>query len=178
MLEIMDLRFPTGPYVAPDTITPEQRTAWIDEIARTPAAMRAAVAGLSQAQLDTPYREGGWAVRQVVHHVPDSHIHAYVRMKSALTEEHPLVRAYDEQKYAVLPDYRDTPVEVSLVLLEALHARWIVLMRSLTEADFSRVYVHSENGPTRLDQQIAHYAWHCRHHVAHITTLRDRMGWK
>ncbi len=174
----MDPRFPIGPYVAPTAITAGHRVAWIDEIARTPAAMRAAVAGLTDAQLDTPYRDGGWTVRQVVHHVPDSHIHAYVRMKSALTEEHPLVRSYDEQKYAALPDYQHTPVEVSLALLESLHARWVVLMRSLNDADFARVYVHSENGPTRLDHQIAHYAWHCRHHVAHITSLRERMAWK
>ena len=150
----------------------------MEEIAQTPSALRRAVDGLADAQLDTPYRDGGWTVRQVVHHVPDSHIHAYVRMKSALTEEHPLVRAYDEQQYAVLPDYRDTPIEVSLALLDALHARWVVLLRSLTDADFARVYVHSENGPTRLDHQIANYAWHGRHHVAHITSLRDRMAWE
>jgi hypothetical protein len=173
----MDLRFPIGPYLAPEAITRDQRTVWIDEIARTPAALRAAVAGLTDAQLDAPYRDGGWTVRQVVHHVPDSHIHAYVRMKSALTEEHPLVRAYDEQKYAALPDYQQTPIEVSLALLEALHQRWVVLLRSLSDADFARVYVHSENGPTRLDQQIANYAWHGRHHTAHITSLRERMHW-
>ncbi len=167
ILEIMDPRFPVGPYVAPETITSAQRNAWIDEIAQTPSAMRAAVAGLTQSQLDTPYREGGWTVRQVVHHLPDSHIHAYTRMKWALTEDRPLVRGYDEAKYAELPDYRVTPVEVSLQLLESLHARWVALMRSLTEADLARVYVHAENGPTRLDQQIAHYAWHCRHHLAH-----------
>ena len=177
MLETMDLRFPIGPYVAPDAIAAEHLARWIDEIASTPAAMRAAVSGLNETQLNTPYRDGGWTVRQVVHHVPDSHIHAYVRMKSALTEENALVRAYDEQKYATLPDYRDTPIQVSLTLLDSLHTRWVVLLRSLTDVDLARIYVHSENGPTRLDHQIAHYAWHSRHHVAHITELRRRMKW-
>lgn len=172
MLETMDPRYPIGPYVKPDTTTPAQRAAWIEEIAATPATLRAAVTGLSEAQLDTPYREGGWTVRQVVHHLPDSHIHAWVRMKSALTEDRPLVRAYDEVKYAQLPDYGATPVEVSLALLDNLHARWVVLLRSLTDADYTRVYVHSSDGATRLDQQLAHYAWHGRHHVAHILLAR------
>ncbi len=174
MLETMDLRYPIGPYVKPATTTPEQRAQWIAEIAATPAELRAAVKGLTDAQLDTPYREGGWTVRQVVHHLPDSHIHAWVRMKSALTEDRPLVRAYDEVKYSQLPDYSLTPVEVSLALLENLHARWVVLLNSLAEADWARVYVHSSDGDTRLDRQLAHYAWHGRHHVAHITTIQFR----
>jgi hypothetical protein len=161
----------------PSTTTAEERRRWIEEIAAVPAAMRAAIEGLTGAQLDTPYREGGWTVRQVVHHLPDSHIHAWVRMKAALTDERPLVRAYDEGAYAQLADYRLAPVEGSLALLESLHQRWVVLLGALTESDFQRVYVHPENGPVRLDQQIANYAWHGRHHVAHITELRKRMGW-
>lgn len=171
MLETMDPRYPIGPYAKPATTTPEQRAAWIDEIAATPAALRAAVEGLTEAQLDTPYREGGWTVRQVVHHLPDSHMHAWTRMKSALTEDRPLVNAYNEAKYARLPDYR-LPVAGSLALLENLHARWVALLRSLSDADFARVYVHSEDGPTRLDQQLALYSWHGRHHVAHILRAR------
>jgi hypothetical protein len=161
----------------PATTTAAQRSQWIEEIAATPAALRAAVAGLTDAQLDTPYREGGWTVRQVAHHLSDSHIHAWVRMKSALTEERPPVRAYDEVRYAELADYRLAPVEMSLALLEALHARWVVLLRSLTDADLARVYVHSADGPVRLDQQISNYAWHGLHHVAHITEFRKRMTW-
>lgn len=172
-----DLRFPIGQEVVPTTTTEEQRAQWINEIAETPAALRAAVVGLNDAQLDTPYRDGGWTVRQVVHHVPDSHIHAYIRMKWALTEDQPLVKPYDEAKYAELADYRLTPVEVSLQLLESLHTRWVGLLRSLTPADFSRVFMHQEKGAVRLEQQIASYAWHGRHHVAHITALRKRNGW-
>jgi hypothetical protein len=171
-----DLRFPVGPYSPPTTITTEQCATWIEEIAAAPAALRAAVVNLTDAQLDTPYREGGWTARQVVHHLPDSHIHAWVRMKSALTEECPPVRAYDEVKYAELPDYL-APVETSLALLDALHARWVVLLRSLTGADLARVYFHSADGPVRLEQQLALYAWHGRHHVAHITEFRKRKGW-
>lgn len=173
----MDPRYPIGPFVMPATTTADHRAQWIKEIAATPAALRAAVAGLSDTQLDTPYREGGWIVRQVVHHLCDSHIHAWVRMKSALIEVRPAVRAYDEVRYAELADYRLAPVETSLDLLEALHARLVVLLRSLTEIDLARVYVHSADGPVRLDQQLANYAWHGLHHVAHITELRKRMGW-
>jgi hypothetical protein len=177
MLENMDPRFPIGPFVTPATTSEEERAQWIEEIAQVPAGLRAAVDGLTDAQLDTPYREGGWTVRQVVHHLPDSHMHAWVRMKAALTEDRPPVRAYDEVAYAKLADYRLAPVEVSLTLFEALHARWLTLLRSLTEDDFARVYLHSSDGPVRLDQQIALYSWHGRHHVAHITELRKRMGW-
>jgi hypothetical protein len=173
----MDLRFPIGPEIVPINATAEQRAQWIEEIAQTPAALRAAVAGLSDAQLNTPYREGGWTVRQVLHHLPDSHIHAWVRMKWALTEDEPLVKAYDERKYSELEDYHVTPVEVSLQLLESLHARWVGLLQSLGPGEFSRVFLHQEKGAVRLEQQIASYAWHGRHHVAHITELRKRKGW-
>ena len=177
MLENMDPRFPIGPYVPPDTTTVEQRAAWIEDLIQAPAALRAAIAGLNDEQLDTPYRDGGWTVRQLVHHLPDGHMHAYVRMKFALTEEQPAVKGYDEVKYAELPDYRLTPVEVSLALLDALHKRWAVVLRALTPADFTRSFHHSEFGQVRLYQQLGNYAWHGRHHVAHITALRDRMRW-
>ena len=149
----------------------------IGNIAETPARMREAVAGLSDAQLDTAYREDGWSVRQVVHHVPDSHLNAYVRLKLALTEDDPLIKPYDEGRWAQLEDSRDTPIEVSLSLLESLHARWIVLLRSLDENDFGRTFRHPDHGSVTLDWLVAMYAWHGRHHVAHITSLRERMNW-
>ncbi|HMC32414.1 MAG TPA: putative metal-dependent hydrolase, partial [Candidatus Angelobacter sp.] len=142
------------------------------------ANLRAAVAGLSAQQLDTPYREGGWTVRQVVHHVPDSHLNAYTRCKLALTESEPKIRDYDEARWADLADTRDTPVEVSLALLEALHRRWVILWRGLKEQDFSRTYQHPESGVNSLQQVLAQYAWHGAHHLAHIISLRQRMGWK
>ena len=139
--------------------------------------MRAAVAGLTPEQLDTPYRPGGWTVRQVVHHVPDSHINSYVRFKLALTEEEPTIKPYDEARWAKLADTATTPVEVSLTLLDSLHSRWVPLLQSLTEADFARQFRHPELGMVRLDRNLALYAWHGKHHVAHITSLRERMGW-
>jgi len=173
-----DLRYPIGTYVSPESSTHQERAAWIAEIASTPARVRAAVAGLSDSQLDTPYRDGGWTVRQVVHHMGDSHLVAFTRMKFALTEENPVAKSYDEERWAELPDYISTPLEVSLTLLDAMHARWAALMKGLSEEQFQRTFLHSSMGAVRLYQQLAHYAWHCRHHVAHITALRDRNGWK
>lgn len=149
----------------------------IDEIAATPAAMRAAASGLSESQLDTPYREGGWSVRQVIHHVPDSHMNSYVRFKLAMTEETPTIRPYDEAAWAELADSRVTPVETSLVLLESLHDRWVRLLRSFSDADFTRRINHPEHGEMTLDALLSMYAWHGRHHVAHVTTLRQQQGW-
>ena len=150
----------------------------IGQIAAAPAHMREAVRGLSGEQLDTPYRDGGWSVRQVVHHVPDSHLNAYIRMKFALTENAPQIKPYDEAEWAKLADSRVTPVETSLTLLESLHERWVGLMRSLRVEDFARTLRHPEHeGILTLDWLIAMYAWHGRHHVAHITTLRERNGW-
>lgn len=149
----------------------------IDVIAAAPLRMREAVAGLDAAQLDTPYREGGWTVRQVVHHVPDSHMNAYVRVKLALTEDEPTIKPYEEAAWAQLPDSRITPVEVSLALLEALHTRWVDLLRAMDGADFKRSFRHPEHGAVTLDWLVGMYAWHSRHHVAHITSLRERMGW-
>jgi hypothetical protein len=139
--------------------------------------MRAAVAGLSETQLDTPYRPGGWTVRQLVHHVPDSHLNALVRFKLALTEDVPTIKPYDEARWATLADYSSTPPEVSLTLLEALHDRWMRVLESMTEADFARTFRHPEIGTMSLGSYLAGYSWHSRHHVAHITSLRARMGW-
>jgi uncharacterized damage-inducible protein DinB len=172
-----DPRYPVGTFDRRDTLTPDERRAMIDTIAAAPAKMREAVAGLDDKQLDTPYREGGWTVRQVVHHVPDSHLNAYIRLKFALTEEAPMVKAYDEAEWAKLPDSFQTPTEVSLALLESLHARWVGLMRSMSDADFRRTLNHPENGVMTMDMLLGMYAWHSRHHVAHITGLRERNGW-
>ena len=139
--------------------------------------MRGAVAGLTNVQLDTPYRDGGWTVRQVVHHVPDSHMNSYIRFKLALTEHEPTIKPYDEQIWANLLDARTAPVDPSLELLEGLHQRWAILLRSLTEDDVQRKFFHPELGTVTVDQYIALYAWHGKHHVAHITSIRERNGW-
>jgi uncharacterized damage-inducible protein DinB len=173
-----DPRYPVGPFQRKDQLTPDERRTMIDTIAAAPARMRAAVAGLSDEQLDTPYREGGWTVRQVVHHVPDSHLNAYCRLKLALTEEQPTIKPYDEALWAQLDDARVTPVEVSLTLLESLHARWVGLLRAMKDDDFGRTFRHPEHqGTPTLDWLVALYEWHGRHHAAHITSLRERMSW-
>ncbi|HET7434935.1 MAG TPA: bacillithiol transferase BstA [Thermoanaerobaculia bacterium] len=173
-----DPRYPVGRFDRRDSLTTDERRAAIDTIAAAPARMREAVAGLSDEQLDTPYRDGGWSVRQVVHHVPDSHMNAFFRTKLALTEENPIIRPYDEAAWAELSDVRDTPVETSLTLLEALHARWTTLLRALDESDFARTLQHPEHkGPMTLDTLVGMYAWHSLHHVAHVTSLRERMNW-
>jgi uncharacterized damage-inducible protein DinB len=173
----MDLRYPVGPFEFAGTSSPEQRQTFIDEIAATPEKMRAAVAGLSDEQLDTPYRPGGWTVRQVVHHVPDSHLNSYCRFKLALTEDHPTIKAYDENLWANTADARTAPVDMSLDLLEALHRRWVLFLRSFDEQDFSRTFNHPELGTVSVEKNVALYALHGRHHVAHITSLRERNGW-
>jgi hypothetical protein len=173
-----DPRYPIGPFQRRDELSPEERGPMIDIIAAAPSRMRAAVAGLDEAQLDTPYRDGGWTVRQVVHHVPDSHMNAYMRVKLALTEDAPAIRPYDEAAWAKLEDVNTTPIDVSLTLLESLHARWTALLRTLRPGDFRRTFLHPDHtGPFTLDTVLAMYSWHSRHHVAHITSLRDRMGW-
>jgi len=174
----MDLSYPIGKYEHKASLSPAERENAIAQIAATPKHLRDAVAGLSHQQFDTPYRPGGWTVRQVVHHVPDSHMNSYVRFKLALTENEPTIRPYDEALWANLRDSRDTPVEVSLTLLEALHHRWDVLLRSLRSGDFARLLRHPQQGTMTLDDMVGSYAWHGRHHVAHITSLRDREGWK
>ncbi|HET7600375.1 MAG TPA: putative metal-dependent hydrolase [Gemmatimonadales bacterium] len=172
-----DLRYPIGRFQQPERVAPAERTLLVKQIAACPAELRRAVAGLDRAQLDTPYRPDGWTVRQVVHHVPDSHINAYVRMKLALTEDAPAIKTYEEARWAELPDVEATAPEVSLALLESLHARWTTLLTALRPEQFGRTFRHPELGPVTLDAAIALYAWHGRHHVAHVTSLRARMGW-
>jgi hypothetical protein len=173
-----DLRYPVGKFQYDGDASQPARERRIGEIGAAPGHLRAAVAGLSQAQLDTPYRPGGWTVRQVVHHLPDSHLNAYTRIKLALTEDSPTIRPYEEARWAELPDARSAPVDVSLSLLDFLHQRWVLLLRQLEPADFGRRFTHPEHGRRfDLDEAIAMYAWHGRHHVAHITSLRGRMGW-
>ena len=158
--------------------TDEVRRSALEDIAALPARMRAAVDGLSDAQLDTRYRPGGWTIRQVVHHVPDSHVHAYIRLKLALTEHAPTIKPYDEKAWADLADSL-MPVEVSLRLLDSVHARWVALFHVMNPEDFARTSNHPEypEGPRTLDWLFQAYAWHSRHHVAHITSLRQREGW-
>jgi hypothetical protein len=172
-----DPRYPIGRFSPDPTPTPEMRNRHIEQISGLPARMRQAIAGLRKDQLDTPYRDGGWTVRQVVHHVPDSHLNAYIRFKWAMTENAPTIKTYDEGAWATLKDSELTPVEVSLTLLESLHARWTVLLRSLKADDFQRKFNHPDSGPHDVDWLLALYSWHGNHHVAHITSLRERMGW-
>lgn len=172
-----DLRYPVGRFQLEGEITPARRQEWIETIAAAPGLIRAAVAGLTEEQLDTPYREGGWTVRQVLHHLPDSHLNAYVRFKLALTEAEPLVKTFEEAAWAALPDARTAPVAASLALLEGLHQRWVATLTAMSPDDFARRFRHPEMGTVPLDRLLALYAWHCRHHTAHITGLRSRMGW-
>lgn len=172
----MDPRYPIGKFAMPAHVTSELRQTAIEEIAATPAKMRAAVKGLHDAQLDTPYREGGWTVRQVIHHVPDSHLNAFVRLKLALTEIRPTIKPYDEAAWAELADAK-MPIEVSQTLLDAVHARWDALWRSLEPEHFARVLVHPEHGERTVDWLVFVYSWHGKHHTAHITELRKQKGW-
>ena len=174
-----DPRYPIGRFERPTgPLSPSQRDGCIAQIAETPARMRQAVRGLSDTQLDTPYRPDGWTVRQVAHHLPDSHLNAYVRFKLALTEDRPAIKTYDEKRWAELPEARTAPIDLSLDLLDGLHGRWTLLLRAMTPADFARTFKHPEWGEVSLDFTVAQYAWHGRHHVGHITSLRERMGWK
>ena len=172
-----DLRYPVGKFSYDSDVTAAARRDLIRHIADTPRALRAAVAGLDDRQLDTPYRPEGWTVRQVVHHVPDSHMNAYVRFKLALTEDNPTIKPYDESAWARVADTPRTPVDVSLTLLDALHTRWVVLLDSLADGDYARKLVHPERGPITLDWMLQLYAWHGRHHTAHVTELRKRENW-
>ena len=174
----MDLSYPIGKFDWTQTVAPDRRTQLINEIAAAPANFRKAVRGLTDRQLDTPYRPDGWTVRQVIHHVADSHMNSYIRLRLALTEDDPVIKPYDEAKWAELADAHTLPVEVSLQLLDSLHHRWVVLLKSLSDAEFARTFRHPALGVVRQDTNLALYAWHGRHHTAHITGLRDRNGWR
>ena len=173
----MDLRYPIGRFTPDATPTPETRTRHIAEMAALPQRFRNAVSGLSDTQLSTPYRDGGWTVRQLIHHVPDSHLNAYIRCKLALTEDSPIIKPYDQEAWANLADSALTPPEVSLSLLEAVHTRWVTLLRALTPDDFQRKFNHPETGVQSVDSTVAFYAWHGNHHLGHITAVWERMRW-
>lgn len=173
-----DLRHPIGKFQFDGEVTDDRRRQWIEQIAETPAKLGAAVEGLLDEQLDTPYRPGGWTARQVVHHLADSHRNGYVRFKLALTEAEPAIKPYDEAQWAELEDGRAGPVSVSLLLLESLHRRWVSMLRSLRPEDLRRTFRHPELGIVTLERNLALYAWHGRHHVAPITSFRERMGWR
>ncbi len=177
MTPAIDLRYPTGKFHREENLTESRRREMIRVIADTPRKLREAVQGLSEEQLNTPYRPGGWTVKQVIHHVADSHINAYCRFKLTLTEDKPTIKPYEESRWAELNDSQQTPIDVSLTLLEALHTRWVNLLQAMSEADFKRLLVHPESGEQPLERMLGLYAWHGPHHIAHITSLRERMGW-
>lgn len=174
---IYEIRFPVGDFSIDPHVTPEKRALWIQELREAPSKLRAALAGLSEAQLNERYREGGWMLRQVVHHLADAQLNGFVRSKLALTEDRPAIKTYEETLWAETADGREAPVQLSLSLLDALHARWVLLLESLSDADFRRTFRHPERGELTLDDALQLYAWHGRHHTAHITRLRERKGW-
>ena len=173
----MDPRYPVGKFAMPADTSPATRTQAIQDIAAVPQKIRAAVNGLNDSQLDTPYRDGGWTVRQVVHHLADSHMNAYVRCRLALTEVEPTIKPYEESAWAKLEDAAHAPVEVSLRLLEPLHERWVRLLNSVKNDEFARTFQHPEHGVRTLEWMLFLYAWHGKHHVAHVTELRKQKGW-
>ena len=172
-----DPRYPIGKFHFDGPSSDDQKQKHFADLEQAPANLRSAVKGLSDAQLDTPYRPGGWTVRQLAHHVPDSHLNAYIRFKLALTEDAPTIKPYAEDRWAQLADSRTTPIEVSLTLLDSLHHRWVGLLRSLQPDEWKRTFRHPELGEVSLEKNLALYSWHGRHHVAHITSLRERNGW-
>ncbi len=172
-----DPRYPIGKFSFTGPHTAQQRQQYLNDIEQTPARLRAAVGGLSDPQLHTPYREGGWTVRQVAHHVPDSHMNAYIRFKLALTEDDPTIKPYMEDRWAELPESKQAPIDVSLALLDSLHQRWMLVLRNIADADWQRTFRHPEMGPMTLEKTLALYSWHGRHHVAHVASLREKMGW-
>lgn len=177
--DIDHLRYPNGPFCTPDMITPEAISSWIAAIEQLPAALRTTVYGLSDRQLDTPYREGGWTVRQVIHHIADSHLNAYTRLRLALTEENPTIKPYHEDRWAELDDAQHAPIDLSLTLIEALHSRWTRLLKSLSLDDFNRSFFHPENEKTfTIGENTCLYAWHGNHHRAQIAGLKERKGWE
>jgi hypothetical protein len=176
MQDLQDLRYPIGRFTPPVSSDPATRAEHISILRLLPGTLQAALSGLSHSQLDTPYRDGGWTVRQLVHHVADSHVNAYVRTKLALTEDWPTIKPYDEAAWARLAD-STLPIDGSVAMISALHERWVALLESLSDADFQRGYNHPESGRQNLVTVLAIYAWHSRHHTAHVTGLRTRMNW-
>ncbi len=174
--QLLDPRYPIGKFQRPEAISTEDRLSAISVIAELPTHLRNAVEDLSHTQISTPYREGGWTVKQVVHHLADSHMNAFMRLKLGLTEDWPTIKPYDEKSWATLHD-SNAPAEWSLNLIEALHARWVMLLQSLEEAQWQRGFRHPDRGPMSIEVATLLYAWHCRHHTAHITHLRQREGW-
>jgi len=173
------LRFPTGRFVEPENYTSETLNRLIDEIAALPQQLKNTTEDLSDEQLDTPYRPEGWTSRQVIHHLADSHMNAYIRFKLALTEDQPTIKPYDESAWAELPDGKIDPIDLSIDILEAVHRRWVITLLNMESTDFKKSFIHPEHGiVTPLDMNTAIYAWHCRHHLAHITELINRAGWK
>ncbi len=173
----MDARYPVGKFTWEENFSDDRRRELIGQIAEAPAKLRAAVNGLDEKKLDTPYREGGWTLRQVAHHLPESHMNAYIRFKLALTEDFPTIKPYDQELWAKTPDAK-APIDASVSLLESLHTRWVTLLKGMSAADYKRKLNHPELGEVTLERYLGLYAWHGRHHVAHITSLRERMGWK
>ena len=177
-INIEELKYPIGKFKKPEAITPVTVAAWIEDIAQLPAQLRASVADLTEEQLDTPYRPGGWTIRQVVHHLADSHMNSYVRYKLAMTEDNPTIKAYDQPAWGELYDSKTVPVELSLMLLEGLHIRWAIFLNSLKTEDWKRTFFHPEsNRKFALDFNLAIYSWHGKHHLAHIENLKKRKGW-
>jgi hypothetical protein len=174
---VTDPRYPIGKFSFAGPTDEAHRQQFIDQIAQAPAALRAAIKGLNEKQIETPYRDGGWTVRQVAHHVPERHMNAYIRFKLALTEDEPTIKPYMEDRWAKTHEVQATPLEVSLTMLDSLHDRWVRLLRSLKADDWKRTFHHPELGTVPLEKNLALYAWHGRHHTAHITELRKRMGW-
>lgn len=172
-----DLRFPIGRFKLEGEITNEMIEKYIRDLEEVPNELRKAVEGLTDEQLNTSYRPGGWTLKQVVHHLPDSHMNSFIRFKLALTEDEPTIKPYDEKKWAELADSTNTPVSVSINLLENLHIRWANLLKSFSPKDWKRTYIHPVNGASTLERALALYSWHGKHHIAHITSLRKRMGW-
>jgi len=176
--ELYQLKFPIGEFEAPLKMSALDIKHGIRIIQQLPEQLKEAVIGLSETQLDTPYRPGGWTIRQVIHHLPDSHLNSYIRFKWTLTEASPIIKVYQEADWANLSDYEITPIEVSLNLLKSLHQRWVIVLNSLEQEDFGKVFIHPEtNEENRLDSTIANYAWHSQHHLAHIVNLKKRMNW-
>jgi uncharacterized damage-inducible protein DinB len=176
--QMTDAQYPIGKFVFDPDVTPGKRKRWIEDIAAAPALFRSAAARLDDAQLDTPYREGGWTVRQVIHHMADSHLTNLVRFRMALTENVPAIPGYDPAKWAEIPDAKTGPVDVSLTLLEAIHVRWVLLLKAMTPADFARTFRRPDGQVVTLDRALQTYAWHGKHHAAQIAGLREREGWK